>query len=99
MIGEDVGFGHDEEDMVKAWEATRTSKKERKCHEHRFHKEKGKSSGRGDKEHFGKIMKSHAPEQQTRLLVHDSDEATSSSVQKRIIFLKDSSSSETSLDI
>jgi hypothetical protein len=45
VIGEDVGFGHDEEDMVKDWEATRTSKKERKCHEHRFHKEKGKSSG------------------------------------------------------
>ena len=44
-------------------------------------------------------MKSHAPEQQTRLFEHDSDEATSSTVQKRIIFLKDSSSSETALDI
>ena len=44
-------------------------------------------------------MKSHAPEQQTRLFEHDSDEATSSTVQKRIIFLKASSSSETSLDI
>jgi len=33
------------------------------------------------------------------LFEHDSDEETSSTVQKRIIFLKDSSSSETSLDI
>jgi len=44
-------------------------------------------------------MKSHAPEQQTLLFEHDSDEATSSTVQKRIIFLKDFSSSETALDI
>ena len=55
--------------------------------------------GEGDKEDFGKILKSHAPEQQTRLFEHDSDEATSSTVQKWIIFLKGSSSSETQLDI
>ena len=36
----------------------------------------------GEKGDFGKIMKSHAPEQQTRLFEHHSDEETSSNVQK-----------------